>query len=182
MAGCCQGKKGCIGGWLIALGVLSLGWLPLSIPTIILGCILAGCCCQDGGGCNVKSLSTTVVVIGAISTVLGLLYGILMFSVLGDVYCAGIYNMDLEFYQNGGKELADGFCSQCGQGYDWLLGEVCERRSACDMMSGFGGAVIAGAFLIDLPITILAAMACCDKNIAAPPGGGVTMTSASGTV
>ena len=145
MAGCCGGPAPAIGVVLIILGVINLGLLPCSIPTIVLGSVLSGCCCV---GCHVKSLATYVIVANTLLLVIQLGAGIGLLS-SQDSICASILKIDspipgvsdAEYYVGyikGTQALTDGcnFCRMIPAFCDSnaVLGcELCERGAKRDV-------------------------------------------------
>lgn len=95
--GCCSGPNGCMGSVILILCILNLGTLPISIPGIMLASNLMRCCCQEH---NTRCLAKITAWLAWICTFIKLLYGILLLVVLGDIYCASIFSMDLDGVQN----------------------------------------------------------------------------------
>ena len=183
MAGCCGGPAPAIGVVLIILGVINLGLLPCSIPTIVLGSVLSGCCCV---GCHVKSLATYVIVANTLLLVIQLGAGIGLLS-SQDSICASILKIDspipgvsdAEYYVDyikGTQALTDGcnFCRMIPAFCDSnaVLGcELCERGA----LSTYATLLIVGSLLVDLPTVILSAIGCKKhgKTVSVSPSGTV---------
>jgi len=163
--GCCSGPTGCLGTTLVVLGVLNLGSLPVSIPAIITGAALMECCCADG---NVRCLAKATYILAMVFMIIYLLYGILVYAILGDVYCAGIFEIDLDDYQDNKDAITD-FCDACqdsdwactaGWWYGWSVEETRAKCDTCDFcLYVLGALFIVGALTGELPIMICACLA-----------------------
>jgi len=160
--GCCAGPNGCIGTVILILCILNLGTLPISIPGLMLAGALMNCCCQEQ---NVRCLAKTTAWLSYIVMGLGLIYGIALIAVLGDVYCAGIFGADVDWYRDN-KDLVTAGCDIC-QGASFLCASPDDkgRCDACDFIRGpLGGIVIGTTLALDLPVAVLSTVVACRKR------------------
>ena len=97
--GCCTGQYGCIGGWLIMLSMLQLGNLPVSVPGIMLGSSLVGCCCQtDIAGISCRAGALTILSMIMLLVQFG--SGLFMLAPdFKDMYCAALFGQTTDFYK-----------------------------------------------------------------------------------
>ena len=207
---CNGGPSPCIGVTLIILGIFSIEYVWWSIPCIILGSMLTGCCCTGG---SPKSLATYMVVVGWIHVLLFVVGGIVLYAGATG-WCDSLWqdytdavneglraaNLGYEVTYSDLKEsdVLHGHCTMCeqfGELANWgasMVGE--DEPCPPDVGAGcyfcvYDGFVIWATFAVVyglvffLPATILSMVVCCKKDLAAPPAaGGVTMASASGSV
>ena len=171
-----NGPAPCMGAALIVIAIFNLGLLPVSIPTMCLGCALCGCCCQT----SIKSLAISCIVLNGIFLAIQLIVGVIMFASM-DSICAGLLKMDETYYleEMKGSYLLEAGCEICK-----AFPAFCEDGAAfacvlcVDGLLGiYAGMFIAGSLVLELPAMILSIVVCKDKKMqgAAPAGSGASV-------
>jgi len=159
--GCCSGPNGCMGSVILILCILNLGTLPISIPGIMLASNLMRCCCQEH---NTRCLAKITAWLAWICTFIKLLYGILLLVVLGDIYCASIFSMDLDAYRDNKATINTG-CILAGA---WDP----DAKARCDLCNflrrTLGAMTIVSSLVLDMPVAICSTLVTCRKKGSLP--------------